>query len=98
MTSDDGFGYCGRALEIVRVVRAAIPCAAGWLSAALLRGQMQENVLVGRARVWRTSPRQRHLDHGRHQNWHRCSVHASSVYRTAVAATAETRRSNSAPP
>src|SRR5580692_7064640 len=58
---------------------------------------MQENVLVGRAWVWRTSPRQRHLDHGRHQNWHRSSVHASSVYRTAVALP-ETRRSNSAPP
>jgi len=88
-TSVDDFGYGGRVLEIVRVVRAAIPCAAGWLSAALLRGQMQENVLVGRAWVWKASSRQRHLDHGRHQNWHRSSVHASSVYRTAVAATGD---------
>ncbi len=98
MTSVDGFGYGERLLEIVWVVRAAIPCAARWLASTLLRGHVQENVLVGSAWVWRASSRQGCHDDDRHQEWCYSSVHASKVHRIAVSAAGNTTRTNSACP
>jgi len=69
------------------VVRAAVPRAARRLPATVLRGQVQDDVLVRAAALGRAGGRVRLTDHRRHQDRRCRSVHAPPRGHLAVTGT-----------